>query len=259
MKPQRKPCPECQLDQAYEVRFCGGCGHSFYGAKAIQAPKAPDVDRVRLTKDWQQFLVPARFYVLLLFASLLNGLLSRTSTSPWMDFLFWIPAIVLTIYFTSKSWNLVKTVFKPKRISPKDIMTIFLACLGSYLFLTGYFHVFELIGVEMSRVVPGFLDSGWPIWSIFVMVAVFPGVVEEVIFRGVIQAQLIETSGKKEALVLQAALFSVLHLSPFIFISHFVMGLLVGWIRLRVGHIYYGILLHILWNSYTIYCELLLL
>jgi membrane protease YdiL (CAAX protease family) len=88
------------------------------------------------------------------------------------------------------------------------------------------------------------------------MISLVPGVVEEVAFRGVLQTRLSKILTQKEALLLQAALFSVLHLSPAIFVSHFVMGLLLGWVRMKTGHIYYGMLLHMAWNALVLLQEL---
>lgn len=101
-----------------------------------------------------------------------------------------------------------------------------------------------------------FTKAHWPVWSIFALISVEPGIVEEIAFRGIIQTKLAEILSTREALLLQAALFSVLHLSPAIFVSHFVMGLLLGWVRLRSRHIYYGMILHAAWNAICVLKEL---
>src|SRR5579859_7343479 len=87
-----------------------------------------------------------------------------------------------------------------------------------------------------------YVKAGWPLWAILGTISVEPGVFEEIAFRGIIQTKLSRILSVKEALIIQAALFSILHLNPMIFVSHFVMGLLLGWVRLRSGHVYYGML-----------------
>lgn len=58
-----------------------------------------------------------------------------------------------------------------------------------------------------------------------------PAVIEEIAFRGFIQSALERFVGAREAPFIQAALFSVLHLLPLMFIRHFLMGLCFGLMR----------------------------
>ena len=65
-----------------------------------------------------------------------------------------------------------------------------------------------------------------------------PALFEELAFRGVIQSGLTSVVRSREAWLIQAALFSVLHLSPVVFPSHFVMGLTFGYLRLKSRSLY---------------------
>ena len=53
----------------------------------------------------------------------------------------------------------------------------------------------------------------------------------------------------------QAALFSVLHSSAVIFSSHFAMGLVFGWLRMRTGSLIASMILHAAWNAANILLE----
>jgi len=88
------------------------------------------------------------------------------------------------------------------------------------------------------------------------LVSLMPAVVEEVAFRGVIQSALQRVAGEREALLIQAALFSVLHLMPMMFISHFFMGLCFGYARVRSKSLYPGMVLHAAWNACVLCREL---
>ena len=87
---------------------------------------------------------------------------------------------------------------------------------------------------------------------------VVPAIFEEVIFRGVIWAKLERVGKSGEVLVIQAALFSVLHMLPTIFISHFVLGLALGWLRRKTGSLVPGIFAHAALNATVLVEELLL-
>lgn len=51
-------------------------------------------------------------------------------------------------------------------------------------------------------------------------------------------------------------MFSILHLSPIIFPSHFLMGLALGFLRMRSKSLYPGMLLHGGWNAWVVSQEL---
>ena len=90
----------------------------------------------------------------------------------------------------------------------------------------------------------------------FVLVSLMPAFVEELGFRGFIQSTLNHVFHEREAWLIQAALFSVLHLSPLIFPSHFLMGLCFGYMRLRTKSLYPGMALHASWNAFVLYKEI---
>jgi membrane protease YdiL (CAAX protease family) len=71
-----------------------------------------------------------------------------------------------------------------------------------------------------------------------------------------IQTRLAGVLTQTEAWIVQAALFSVLHLSPLIFVTHFGMGLMLGWLRDWSKSIYPGMLLHAAWNAVVVVDEL---
>ena len=84
-----------------------------------------------------------------------------------------------------------------------------------------------------------------------------PAIFEELAFRGYILAQLDRWLRPGEALFVQAALFSVLHVSVAVFLSHFIMGLGLGLLRRRTHSLYPGMLAHGCWNAWVVTAELL--
>lgn len=117
------------------------------------------------------------------------------------------------------------------------------------LFMFAYFGLIEWLVDDTARYLEAFEEAGWPMWTAFVLISVCPGVFEELAFRGVIQGRLERVLGTRDALVLQAAMFSVLHLNPLVFASHFAMGLMFGHLRRSTQSLYPGMLLHMAWNA----------
>ena len=127
---------------------------------------------------------------------------------------------------------------------------------GLAVFMIAYLIGLDAIGARLEDASEPFRAAGWPVWSMFVLGALCPGVFEEVAFRGVIQTQLGRLMSARDALLVQAIMFSILHLAPLSFVSHFVMGAGFGYLRLRTGSLWPGIAVHALWNASVIFVDL---
>ena len=135
-----------------------------------------------------------------------------------------------------------------------------LAALAGLAFLLAfgavYFRVVRWIGFPLLAVSASYLEAGWPRWAIYLSLSVAPGLFEELTFRGYVMARLERVLTKNETLIVQAALFSMLHLGVVIFPSHFVIGLVLGTLRRRTGSLYPGMALHMSWNAIVVWGEL---
>src|SRR5262249_29823785 len=119
-----------------------------------------------------------------------------------------------------------------------------------------YFGAVRALGFETVSYSEPLLSRGWPVWSIFVLVSLAPGILEEIAFRGVVLERLRGVVAARDALVIQAALFAVLHLSPLVFPSHFAIGIILGWLRQRTKSLYPGMLVHAGYNAILVAMEL---
>jgi membrane protease YdiL (CAAX protease family) len=135
-----------------------------------------------------------------------------------------------------------------------------LAALAGLAFLLAfgavYFRVVRWIGFPLLSVSAPYLEAGWPRWAIYLSLSVAPGLFEELTFRGYVMSRLERVLTEKETLIVQAVLFSVLHLGVVIFPSHFVIGLVLGTLRRRTGSLYPGMALHMAWNAIVVWGEL---
>ena len=90
-----------------------------------------------------------------------------------------------------------------------------------------------------------------PAWDVralsFVHHCIAAPVVEELVFRGIIQ-QLARPLGERQAVALQAVLFAVQHRGPAGMAYALVCGLVLGTLRSRTGSVWPGMLLHTLNN-----------
>jgi len=92
-------------------------------------------------------------------------------------------------------------------------------------------------------------------WAVTILaIRISPGVFEELLFRGILQNGLqVSPLGRKGALMVTAALFAVAHRSTVSMIPLFAVGLLLGYIALQTGTIWYGMVLHATFNFTAIW------
>ena len=88
-----------------------------------------------------------------------------------------------------------------------------------------------------------------PLLPVLVAVAVTPALCEELLCRGALLFSLRSRMSGPVAVVVSAALFALLHLSPYRLLPTFLLGILFGAVSLRAGSIVPGMLAHALNNA----------
>lgn len=196
-------------------------------------------------------------YGLLLACSALFALLIGLKAAPESELDAFITAAsaALVTGFALHEWRLLSPLLDPRRLRLSAAIPIAIGVVVTVAALQGYFAALEALDVPTLRSWPMFEKAGWPLWSALLLVAAAPGIFEELAFRGLIYQGLHRVMSRRDALLVQAMAFSVLHLSPWIFISHFLMGLSLGLLRDATRSLYPGMLAHFCWNAWIILGE----
>ena len=245
------------------TRFCPGCGHNLLEpavAVALAPASGPIVEATggrRFLEHWEELKRLAWLFGLLLGLSFVFGIVWRSAQTPWLYVAETAAQAVIVLVMVVRRWPKLAFLFKPHPTSLKDVAIILGIAVLFVVLANGYFELLERAGVPITSSAGSLGESGWPLWTVFLLVSVMPGIFEELAFRGVIQSSLERMLNARDAWLIQAALFSILHLSPLIFPSHFLMGLCFGYIRRRSRSIYPGMLLHAFWNAFVVAGELL--
>ncbi len=93
-------------------------------------------------------------------------------------------------------------------------------------------------------------NSGGRLLVGLVVIAIVPAVAEELVFRGVVQRNLVQWFGSRHVGIwLAAALFSAIHLQFFGFVPRFVLGLLLGYLYEWSGNILVPMAAHFTQNA----------
>lgn len=99
-------------------------------------------------------------------------------------------------------------------------------------------------------------DAGYGWGAIILIICVQPAVIEELAFRGVILSGLRQVLGTHEAVVVNAFLFTLIHLTIPQFAPHILLvGLVTGYLRVHTGSLYPCMVLHFTHNLLVVLTE----
>jgi uncharacterized protein len=249
-------CPECQARVRPDVRFCAACGQTLRSS-AIPPARVKSIEtRMRFATHWGELKRVGWLFGLLLLSSLVMGLMARVQSSPWLGGAISLVDATLVVYFAVSSRRQLRPLLGRPLLNRRRLFELLAASAALVACLSAYFWLLARAGVPLLHLSESYEQAGWPVGAMFLLTALMPAAFEELAFRGVIQSALGRVFTRREALVIQAALFSVLHLMPIAFPSHFVMGLCFGWMRLRSRSLYPSFLLHLAWNALVLGQEL---
>ncbi len=235
-------------------RFCTHCGYSSSNISP-PAPLRPP-DEGRLQTQWGQLKRVGSLFLWLLFSILILGMIDRGLRSPWPEVIVaGINALVVAAFAVAGHRDLLPLLKLP-RVDLPNALQMSGAVIAFVVLVSAYFALLGASGSPAARYSARFLSAGWPIWSIYAVISVAPAIVEEVAFRGIIQGSLEQVFSRRDAWLIQGALFGLLHLSPLVFPSHVLMGLCFGFLRNRSNSLYPGMLAHGGWNAWVIYSEI---
>jgi sodium transport system permease protein len=96
----------------------------------------------------------------------------------------------------------------------------------------------------------GFDDIGLPV--LLLLIAVSPGVCEELVFRGAFLGLLRRTGTTRAAVIGSSVFFALIHLSVFRFVPTFLLGATMGAIVVRTRSIFPAMLFHMVYNGTTV-------
>lgn len=256
-------CIACRKPTTAGAPFCRNCGApqpsslvdaSAAGDEAPLLPLESEPPPSRPESSWHGVRRLLVLYGLLLGCSALFALLLglKVARQSELDAFISGCSAFLVMAFSFHDWRLLASLLDLRNLRLNGAAWIALGVVVTVVALQVYFFLLGSLGIPTYRSWPSFQEDGWSLSSAFVLVAVMPGVFEELAFRGLIYQGLCRVMSRREALLVQAMAFSVLHLSPWIFLSHFLMGLSLGLLRDSTRSLYPGMLAHACWNAWII-------
>lgn len=249
-------CAACQRGVRAGTQFCPGCGLSLVASAAAPARGTSIASGSRFEEHWEELKRIGWLFGLLLATSLVFGIAGRGVSSPWPEVAISVIDAVIVLVALGTRYQKLRFVFTLHPLGRRGVTALLIAAVAFVGLGSLYFWALQQLGVPVASPTDSLTRAGWPLWAMLLLFSVMPAVFEEIAFRGVIQSSLERILNARDAWLIQAALFSVLHLSPLMFPSHFLMGLCFGYMRRRSRSIYPGMALHALWNALVLFQDL---
>jgi membrane protease YdiL (CAAX protease family) len=238
-------CWSCSQPVRIPARYCHHCG-------AIQAEELHEAPEKKSRRIW---LVALFFALQLLLCSILqfSDTVQGFTSALFYDGIF----IALTLGFVTLAWKEIKPVLSLKGFS-------FLRA-GFYMMIAAGFSIlvqyvmdwlkFTLYDKEITYY-RAFMDMPYPVLLMLLFIAVQPAIFEELGFRGVMQGLLNKILDIPQSLSLTAFAFAFIHLSLLSIVWLIPFSFMLGYIRSRENCIWYGVLVHFVFNAIAVLHDL---
>lgn len=197
------------------------------------------------------------FVGLMLATNLVGMIVARVldSDHPWIDVGIAAADAVIIAACCYRDRAAILPMLRKGQVTTRQWAIAGVALLGMTIAAEAWLRFATLL-FDTIEILPAFKTHGWPLWSAVVLVVVLPPIAEELAFRGFLLTRLTRVIGARDALLLQAAVFAIVHISPVILPSHFAIGLALGIAAQRTGSLVPGMLMHAIWNGWCVVEEL---
>jgi membrane protease YdiL (CAAX protease family) len=96
-------------------------------------------------------------------------------------------------------------------------------------------------------------DQGWGLFQVVFLVAVVPGILEELFFRSVLLRWKLSLMKPVWAIALNGFIFSFIHFQFEGFLARWLLGIMLAWVYWKSGKIWMSIALHVFNNALSIF------
>ncbi|MFC1582871.1 ABC transporter permease subunit/CPBP intramembrane protease, partial [Planctomycetota bacterium] len=200
------------------------------------------------------FLVTAAAGALLV---LFSGMGDKSSLPPWVFAVIapQLSFVILPVLIVKHYKLNIREIFRFELpVNP----VFFLKSLGGLLFTAGIVLWLPLIlpsdSVQEYSFIRDFIrQMGVGFGGLLILIAVIPGIAEEILFRGFVLRGVSRSFGVWKGLVLAGLLFGSIHILPHKILPVSILGIALGFVVIRTGSIFPAMLAHILNNAFSLY------
>lgn len=247
-------CPFCGARSKPGASFCVACGRARVDVAPPVEP-APGTTRPGARDAWRDFRVALGLFTAFLIVQVISGVAFHLDRRVFtVIVLGTIGFAIATLAYALARRELVWPGLARIGMSLPGLLAIVAASPVIVWLVATYVRVLaSSFGVHVPDELEGLKEHGFGV--AILLVAVAPPLTEELAFRGVILGSLRRHLRPGEALVLSSFAFAIAHLSIPSLITHLPLGLYFGWLAVRSGSLWPGILAHACHNLGVILAE----
>ena len=252
--PQR--CSYCNAPLNSFLYFCTGCGTPYKDVSSVITQSMPrqltegELIKLQAPAVWPMFITYAA--VLIISSIIVN--LFMVDNEPALSLVLMEGVLLTTTcIYMAVYWKSLVVQFKTFGFINPYAWIAILALIPT-LALNYVYHQFvmELIRRSGEPIIDPLAGVSDDMVMMILVFCVFPAVIEEIAFRGLIQHWLQIAIKPWRALVLASFLFAVMHFSVLSLPYLFLVGMLLGWAKMKTGSLYPSMLIHFLHNWFVV-------
>lgn len=145
----------------------------------------------------------------------------------------------------------INKVLRLNRISFKEIILVIGITVFTYPIAVFFQSIFVLLLSQFKEMTPTVVPmpyDGFQYLISFFVIAISPGICEEIMFRGIIM-DAYERLGRKKSVIISALLFGMFHFTLLNFVGPAILGFVFGLMVYKSNSIYAGIIGHTVNNG----------
>lgn len=248
-------CNYCGAPLSGHLFFCQVCGKPYREAPGSKMLPVPLSDKERIEEKAPSFWPVFWAFASALFVSVFLGIIFFGFEREYQLYQLVLQTFALlgvTLFLGAKHFSLLQVQFKQPGFDRSEAWFGLMALIP-LLALNWFWHhplLEALLGGKhdfMNLDQIGLTGPG--LWLLF---CIFPAIIEEIAFRGLLQPMLLNALPKRKAMLIVAAIFAGIHLSAYSFPYLLLVGLYFGWLQDRTQSLYPCIVAHALHNAFVI-------
>ena len=189
--------------------------------------------------------------------SLINPNIQNFIMSNYLHGIMFLSIVLSTLLylliFRAKKRSFV-SYMRFRKISKKDIISIVILALASFIFISVGFMMIESNLPKASEKLKEYSELMEPLMNgnmffIILVVGIVGPIFEEILFRGIIFNRLNRNMNIVVSLILQAIIFGAFHMNLIQGIYTFILGIIIGLTYILLNSIWAPIIVHVVFNS----------
>lgn len=168
--------------------------------------------------------------------------------------LSYVIAMILVVRFMNIDFfESVPIRKKPNLIGVGLMLVVAIAIImQNTLIANGFSYLMGKINVAMNVPIPD-VKSAWYIGVFaFIVIGIFPALIEEVMFRGLL-VTAINKRGMVYAMLVSGCVFALAHANVAQLVHQFIVGVVLAYIVIKSGNIWYAIIVHLVNNGIALF------